>query len=481
MHKLMSVFCFLFVFNCVFSQNNIQIKISKPYAIFNFLETAINRTGTSSTLNEIITANAKDNSDFKLLCKNFSAIRMDYSYAREEFPESRRQNRSVRDLIYIALVKAETWTEFNSSIIGILPNSEQQKMLSLLKQAEPYYDQFVWITSRSKLEEQITGLSQYLPKAYQVFPIFREFYGSSWDSSIPFLVTLYPIPGTSGISTAKPYANSLCVGVLTDKAAPVETIGVILHEMCHVLYDEQPNEIQQEIDKWFSENTSPYNVHASGFFDEGMATALGNGWAYKYLSGKLDDEEWYNNKYINGFAKALYPLVAQYIDQKKSIDKPFIDRAVDLFASTFPESNSDYDLLLSNVSVYTDAENNSERDAVLDVLESQFRLRGIQLSSPVLDSKSLEFLATDKQTQLVVIDRNHRQDMEALRKIFPQLKAVSKTHLKQDFIFSFLDDTNRPVILLHMKDKATLPALVARMKTLKVIGPNVEVLGTPVD
>ncbi|RYF31747.1 MAG: hypothetical protein EOO38_31440 [Cytophagaceae bacterium] len=119
-------------------------------------------------------------------------------------------------------------------------------------------------------------------------------------------------------------------------------MGVILHEMCHVLYDEQPAEIQHEIQKWFDENPSSFAPAAYTFFDEAMATALGNGYAYKELKGQMDSTEWYNNPYINGFAKALYPVAEQYLNSGKPIDKAFIDAAIAIFEKTFPDSLTDY-------------------------------------------------------------------------------------------------------------------------------------------
>ncbi|WP_254050305.1 hypothetical protein [Myroides sp. N17-2] len=76
--------------------------------------------------------------------------------------------------------------------------------------------------------------------------------------------------------------------------------------MCHVLFNEQTPEFQQQIDQWFEENTYLYKQYAYNFFDEALATAIGNGWVHKNISGSLLTTDWYNNEYINEFAKELY-------------------------------------------------------------------------------------------------------------------------------------------------------------------------------
>ena len=447
-----------------FGQDIITFKISKPYCIFNFLETATNQQGTSSTLNDFIASNTKNDTVFKRLCLEFKNIQTDYNYKREEFPENRRQNRSTKDLIDIALVNSNTLDEFKNKIIGILPNSEQQKLVNVLKQTEKFYDNLLWNNNEQKLSNQKKELELYASKSSEIFNKFQHFYNSSWTTDIPFIVTLYPIPGKRGNSTATPHANSLCVGVLTDEIRHIERIGVVLHEMCHVLYDEQTKEFQHEIEKWFDNNSSPYKQYAYNFFDEGLATALGNGWAFKNLSGSIDTSEWYDNEYINGFAKELYPLVEDYINNNQQIDKQFIDKSIELFAKKFPNSVSDYGILLNRVSIYSDAETDLERADLMNTIGEKFQLSNVNSSSPILDKTSLELLKNSTQTQLVIISKNHKDNFNALRKMFPILSKINPT---TNTIFSFYDKNNRPIIILFATENKYINDLVKRMETLK--------------
>jgi hypothetical protein len=464
MKKIIITFCFLTSVQLTFGQDIITFKISKPYCIFNFLETATNQQGTSSTLNDFIASNTKNDTVFKRLCLEFKNIQTDYNYKREEFPENRRQNRSTKDLIDIDLVNSNTLDEFKNKTIGILPNSDQQKLVNVLKQTEKIYDNLLWNNNEQKLSNQKKELELYASKSSEIFNKFQHFYNSSWTTDIPFIVTLYPIPGKRGNSTATPHANSLCVGVLTDETRHIERIGVVLHEMCHVLYDEQTKEFQHEIEKWFDNNKSPYKQYAYNFFDEGLATALGNGWAYKNLSGSIDTSEWYNNEYINGFAKELYPLVEDYINNHQQMDKHFIDKSIELFAMKFPNSVSDYGILLNRVSIYSDAETDLERADLMNTIGDKFQLSNVNSSSPILDKTSLEFLKNSPQTQLVIISKNQKDNFNALRRMFPELLKINPT---TNSIFSFYDKNNRPIIILYATEKKYIKDLLKRMETLK--------------
>ena len=255
--------------------------------------------------------------------------------------------------------------------------------------------------------------------------------------------------------------------MFTDDTKYMETIGVVLHEMCHVLYDEQPNEFQHTIEKWFAANKSPYRQYAYNFFDEALATALGNGWGYKNISGQADTAEWYRNEYINGFAKELYPLAADYINGHQQLDKPFVDSAIALFAKKFPNTVSDYGILLNRVALYSDAESATESEDLMNIVSEKFQLTNTYSSSPLLDKTTLALLETSPQTQLVTIYKNHKENLGALKKIFPQLSKMNSASLPANTLLSFYDKAGRPVIILYATDQKHLKGLVAKMAGLK--------------
>ena len=449
-----------------FSQNTIafQFKVSKPYCIVNFLETAAHRHGISSTLEQFITEKTKGNNEFAKLISDYDQVKLDYSFRREEFPQSRRPSRTTFDFIAISLVSSSTISEFRNKMLGILPNSELQKLTEIMQRAEIHYDRIIWKDYEAKLNQQKIALEKYTAQCSESFTKINHFYNSFWISDIPFTVALYPIPGDSGSSAANPYSNSLCVGVLTDEKDYIGRIGVVLHEMCHVLYDEQSSGFQHKLEGYFNESKSPYKQFAYNFIDEGLATALGNGWAYNYLSGKPDPADWYNNEYINGFGKALYPLVSEYLAANKQIDQEFVNRAIDLFGTTFPNSITDYGILLNRVSIYGDSDTDGGIGEMMDLIGHYFHLTHIGFSSPLLDSHSLESLETNSQTQLVIIDRNQEAAFQAMKKIFPEL---SKVKFESNKIYAFFDKKKRPIILLNVSDQLNLDLLLKEMQEKK--------------
>lgn len=466
MRKRLFLFCLLAFAQFSIAQEIMQFKVSKPYCVYNFLETMTTQQGVSPTLREYIVPNIAKDSSFRQLCIDFQNLKLNYHYQLEGYPANRKSFRSTQDLLIIALVNAHTIDDFKQRSIGILPHSEQQKLVTLLKQAETYYDVLIWDDYEENIMEQRKKLETYVPQSSEIFNKIRHFYRSTWTADVPFLVSLYPIPGQKGISTATPHANSLCIGVLTNDTRGVERMGVVFHEMCHVLFNEQTPEFQQQLDQWFEANTSPYKQYAYNFFDEALATAIGNGWVHKNISGSLLTKDWYNNEYIDGFAKELYPSVEEYFAKQQPIDQPFIDHAIALFAAKFPDMRTDYSVLLNRVSIYNDAETNIERTEIRQAFGKYFQLTHSSLSSPILAPQNLESLQSSPQTQLIIIDKNHQETLNAIKELFPQLSKITASDLTNHTLLSFYDHLNRPIIILYVINEQGMETLVQQMKAL---------------
>jgi hypothetical protein len=470
MYRKTAAFLFILFSNTLSAQDIVQFKISKPYCIFNFFETAAGAPGNSITLKQFTEANIpKEDTAFYQSVKVFANLRLSYNYKREEFPTNRHAYRSTYDLLCIAAVKSTTLADFKEKTIGILTNSEHQKLFTLLALAEKYYDRIIWTAYEAKLKEQLNALEKYKKQCNEIFLLFKNFYNSSWTNDIPFTVAIYPIPGKRGVSTATPHANSLCVGVLTDETDHAVRIGVTMHEMCHVLYDEQLSSFQHQLDAAFMQSKSPFNKLAYGFFDEALATALGNAWTYQYINNKTDTSEWYNNTYINGFAHAIYPLARQYIANKKTIDNDFVAQAIRLFGEKFPKSPYDYSILLNNMYLYTDAGTNEERQELKAVIGKYFRMSSFNLSSPILHEYSVESLKNGKETSMIIIDRDHEITLNRLKEIFPAMKNYLTGKNDKNFVLSFFDNAKRPVIIIHTINADMLNKAIALMQKQKYI------------
>ena len=469
--KLISfTFLFLGLSISLFSQKTklLHFETNKVLCLYSFLETATNAPGSSSSYKEYIDKELGENLAFKVLRTRFGNIRRSDALKKENYPFNRHSSRTVGDLIWTACSNALNINDLNNRIIGLLSNRDHAELIAVLKEAEPYYDELVW----NKVQKQITRienqLEPYGTKIEELFLQISNFYGSDWNTSIPFKVMLYPIPLKNGTTTATPKGNALICSFLTEREDDyIGRLGVIIHEMCHILFDEQPLHLQNKIDRWFTESESNFSKLAYSYIDEGLATAIGNGWAYREIHGEIDTMEWYNNEYINGFGHALFDSVSDYLAQEKTIDETFINNAITLFGETFPKSNSNIATLLNEVRIYSNAEEEKDVDKVFGNLRGHFQIRSAWFSSPISDPKSIETFHEKQVSKLFIIEKNNTSTINLLKEKYKLTKEFPSS---KNFISIHKDEANQSTIfIVNLTKLEDLNPSLIQLKEMKFV------------
>ena len=454
----------------IYARDRVSFTISKPLCLLTFIE-ATNGTGqiAPSLVNYIQNHVSKDDAaTFNHFVTEFSKLELNYSYTFPAYPLQRQHPKTVINMITIAAVQTKTVDEFLNRIVGILPNEQWMKLKNIMAEAEPIYDKMIFQPYGEDIQHQLAELSKLSGSTDSIFNKIKQFYGSTWGDDMPFTISIYPVPGKRGATTATPHSNSLVLAVQTEGKDYAMRTGIAIHEICHVLYEEQPLALQQTIDSLFKASNSPFKEYAYSYIDEALATACGNGWAYKILSGHMDKTEWYNDEYINGYAHAIYIPVAEYIAQGKTIDKDFIEKAITLFSQKFPDAIYDRQIQLNRVNLYTDADNNDQYGQINNVIRKYYNISSCSGSYPIADPQGLDMVSSSAGTQFFIIHANHSKNYEALRTKFPQMKSMQAD---KEGIINFFDEKRRPVIIVNVRDMSRLDKGIAKLAASKKMDP----------
>lgn len=440
----------------------IQLRASKPLSLIIFLEAAGEGPKRYRDYHEFIDENLGTDTGFQQLAKDYEDIHLNYPITRNEFPKARYQQRvSVNDLIWSAASNASDLDDFNERITGLLPYISQNKLYQTLKKVEPYYDKLVWDPAEASIADVLEKLAPYLPTFERMFFKTNTFYQSGWTKDLPFKLVVYPIPLANGNTAATAKGNALICGFLAKRKNPHQDIlGVVIHEICHTLYAQQPAQLQRDMQQWFDENPSPFSPLANSYLDEALATVLGNGWANKEMTGEMDPNPWYNNQYIDGFARALYPLTEKYLQADRPIDKAYVQQSVELFAKTFPKADKTPTTLLSEINLYLNAEVEKDIDIIEATLYKYFNPFPHDYLIPINDPSSIESFAVKRLTKLFIVDSDHEKTLVLIDKNYPDQKVESKTNS----IFSFRDQASQSaVIIINVQNQAMLEKALIKL------------------
>lgn len=454
-NKFLLAFLFVSIFS--FAQKaTFKIKYSEQLAVFVFLQNLSENYPENVFKTEF--QKSKYNIDkYKNVISKFEKLVIDYSYRFEEFPYGSKKTMQTEDILKKNMIEAGDLIDFKTRSVGIIPNKTLIDLAESISEFTPIYNELIYNPNKDKFEKQLLDITKYSNehKIENYFNTGLVFYNSSWDNSIPFEIAFYPLPNSKGF-TAQAFCNNFISAIQTDLKSYKDLCSVMLHETYHIIYDEQSLEVKTQIDTYFKENKSNCSNYAYQLMNEVLATALGNGYVYGQLDGKMDANDWYNKKYINLMAKQIYPLVKEYIDDKKPIDKNFIDNYIQLYEVNFPNWINELD----NIMTYRYVLSENEKD--FDTINKMFRYRSRTQYEDQITENSIEKMQETPLTKVIIISKDNAQKLKLIKSKFKELKKWQFKPDKESAEKILLEDKSQ-LIVINQK-KSTLESLIKTIK-----------------
>ncbi|AWK06034.1 hypothetical protein HYN56_18105 [Flavobacterium crocinum] len=447
----------LFLTSLTFAQKTtFTIKYSEQLAVYLFIENLSEHYPENVFKTEF--QKSKYNSEkYKSLISKFDKLIVDYSFRFDEYPYGSKKNMQTNDLLKKNLIETNNLTDFKLRTSGLIPNQTLTDLSLCIEEFTDVYNELIYNPNKGKFEKQLEDIIKY-SKDNNITDFFETgllFYNSSWDNAIPFVAAFYPLPNSKGF-TAQAFCNNFISAIQTDLNSNKDLFSVMMHETYHIVYDEQSFEVKTEIDNYFKENKSKCSNYAYQLMNEVLATALGNGYVYEKLDGKPDPGDWYNRKYINLMAKQIYPLVKEYIDQKKSMDKNFIDTYIKLYEENFPDWINELDNIMTYRYVI------SENEGDLRKINQLFRYRSRTEFDSEITENSINKMKNTPLTKIVIISKENSEKFKLLKNDFPELKEW-KVNTNKEFANKTLLSDKSQLIIINQKD-STVDSLFKLIK-----------------
>lgn len=429
----MRSFLFLALFASVSSQASlVEFRLSKLHGLLNFAETLGGRPHRAGALKDAFEKSSQNTPEVKkAIAKIMTAYaNMKGGFDYGGFPLTRTRGVSSEQFLLIQSIYAKDLLDLETRSTGVLPVAALRELMSAFKTLLPIYEQVIWNPSLKKMELKKLSLAKAAQKA-DVDEMFRRavaFYRSGWPPNVPFVMAMYPIPGGSGHSAAESFVTVESVGILVDEKDDAGRFGVMFHEMCHSLYAAQPAEVQKEFESWFKDAPDAYGVAVHFRIDEILATLWGNGLAAERAAGgKPDGGNWYNDKYIDGGAKAIYPTLKRYFNENRAVDREFIKEATAKFKEKFPSSANEYNCLFNRIVLNIDS-SAFDSVAVKTALSKAFNISSKSNYGKTDDMQAIDELKETDSTGVYVVTPENR---DRLARVFSELPLDAGAKLRQ--------------------------------------------------
>jgi hypothetical protein len=428
-----------------------RVRFSKLYATYDFL-TRVADGYPENPLKKILSDSKYNTKPFLLQVAEFEKLRLDYSYAFDQFPAFLKTGMMSRDLLERNLVLSDDISDFRDRSMGILPVADLDRLCEILANFIPIYDQLVFQPNRSAFLLQRDKLLKAARdgKFNTYFAKGLSFYGTSWQPEMPFYLCLLPSLEKNAFG-ARAFINVAVCEVPIGLKDHEALFSVAMHEIYHIVYDGQPLLRKQQTLEWFNATGSTNSQYALLLLNEVLATALGNGYVTQMLKGEIKEDDWYDNPYITAMAKKIYPMVASYVESGRTMDEAFAKAYVMAYDTHFQHWSVELDHLMAYRYVLADDQDD------LRYFRKTYRKYSLHRSGSSIDAVSIEKMAEATMTKVVVISSDHKRLLALIEDYFPEVK-LAKLDFRGEFASSFrlADRTVLLVVNRHGSSAAQL-------------------------
>lgn len=430
---------------------NFQVKFSEPLAVYDFVHNLSSKAFVPDNPFKKLFGSSKFNQEkYQRLIAEFDELKISYTYEFTEYLNTNKDSGSTWYLLKKNLINSRTIDDFKISSLGIIPNANLFKLASILTEFTPLYQELVYQPNKEKFEQQLDDIRNLITSTNMAshFNVGIKFYNSSWDNSVPLNFVFYPLPNSRGF-TATAYSNNAESAIPTSLTNYNALLSVMFHEIFHILFDEESLALKKDMAQWINSNPSKSAHYASGILlNESLATALGNGYVTAKLSGKLNAGNWYGWKYVSMMAKKIYPMVEEYIEKQRPIDKAFIDGYIKIFDDNFSDWLSEPDFIMAGRYVVSD---NAED---FDIIGQKFPYGPVAEYKEGVSKSSIDKMASTPSTKIVMVSKDNKRKLQLIKEGFAELKSW-KPDAKTDFTYSVLLKDKTYLIVINSVRKTT--------------------------
>lgn len=377
----------------------VELLISEPCSLMTFMDSISERHHTTTWVKKwyakIRGQKLADDKEFINEYQNLMNATANKSYKDET-----GRDQDLDQYVICLASQCKSVHEFTEILKQKLEKEQFEKLKIVIEHFAPLYHELLWQPRLPEFQKQLAAAQDSLTstKISQRLQQVQHFMGAKWPAGVKCTVVLIPLPkfGFGRISTSGENLGRVqTVEVLPGKKTKID-LDVIFHEACHALWHTSPTQhlIAQECAKQVN-GSEAYNE-----LNEGMATALGQGWFSQQAYGKVQ-KNWYVDEVTDKYARALYPLICEYMDNGKQIDSEFAKRASEIFGQKFAKAISSRQFM-TTFEVYCDKLDNST--ALSKSVQTALpRLHSFSISCPLDNPQSLSAFQSSTAKQMAIM------------------------------------------------------------------------------
>lgn len=284
---------------------------------------------------------------------------LEYREVREKYfahPEVNSDIRTNQNGIFVSSMANDADPILNIFFKSATVNEALNNLKGIVEAEDIELLRTIFDLYKEQLDALISDFESYAPKSIAAFQsqfdeinnletFFSEiqnFYGLNGNIHFTVLINWWPHVRRGKSGGACVAGNALVIRINDSRHTLNEEtlISIILHELVHAIEMRIPPDRKHALSKVFidevNKQDSTYVEIPAKIIYEPMAVAIGQMLFMKRFftkEFKLENDDWYANKWINCFAQPLLSRVESYFDEERTIDTDFMEELATLYVA----------------------------------------------------------------------------------------------------------------------------------------------------
>jgi len=359
---------------------HLEFGTSEPCGLLRFLDSIAEERGEGPALASFFRSQRQLNAEDLKQIQRYKAL-SSAPGSQLEFSSPAGQKVSLQQKLKATACEFNEFDRFYEKAEQFCAPSYFNEFKKILTHFRPVYEEQIWRTCKPVLHDDLDWFKSNEPKFARPLEQVRHLFQSSLGRKQAMHSTLIPVPmlvtrqgsgfryraESADSESVLPRFTMVSVSILDPATAArfndarvnkeAQTFNectlsgncILIHESVHLLWAYRRQCLKKAFYDSFKKSDMIFNYD---ILNESQAAAL-SAWFYRNVTGKEDESDWYDNKYVSRFAHALRPLLENYIDSNRSLDQSYAEKAMKLFEETFPDWREDPQIVLWRSQIIT--------------------------------------------------------------------------------------------------------------------------------
>ena len=286
---------------------------------------------------------------------------------------------SIFEKLRLAGFQSDSVEDYTKRLDLLTAPIDRDSFERIVRNFEPRFNNW-WKREAVKTGDEFARQTDALIRSPKISVPLRQFY-NFYEPVLPdnyeLTFNLFYTPDFVNEPSNGQQIQNYSIAEFTPGEKPEQRIDVVVHELCHFLYENAKSENEEQLEKRFYALNRASAIPAYNLLNESLATTFGNGIISRAVTNPAEyarylnkPRSFYNNDGIDRAAKANLAWIDDWLKNGKTINDPqFVEAYVSSLEKAFGDDLTKPKLYLSEQFLFVDAKIGSLRREVRRKLE----------------------------------------------------------------------------------------------------------------